>query len=396
MGVAVLIFLACSIGLAQALVIPGTRSVQSSQLLFVADVPRAGKCPKVNLVRGKQCVRTLNAKQSGVCLPPSQSKDIPKPTETVAQKAPVQSRNSVPQPRLPSQPPRASARTVEKGLVIVTLDKRADKTLGEMSEIASFDRTIGDTATTIGLEECSVIALYDDKAIVWGHYSPGMTLDDGTFLDYQKTLDLALAKAVVRVDSRAASMKFPAGMPNLPQIIATWYQKLGVTILNGATYKNPLSRRMCTIEHASRANGEILCNETIRMMSFRANPTGTLQRAALMLSGECRTWTMGSYRAALLLGNGSVGEACYATLTLNTEHREGKGKGRLLDALTSDSEQVAIDERDAVAQPNGPSKVPEAHDDRPGKVEKADASKGDAGTVRGQAAPGHLVEVLMS
>ncbi len=152
-------------------------------------------------MRGKQCVRTLNAKQSGVCLPPSQSKDIPKPTETVPRKAPVQSGNSVPQPRLPSQPPRASARTVEKELVIIILDKRADKTLGEISEIASFDRIIGDTATTIGLEGCSVIALYDDKAIVEGHCSPGMTLDDGTFLDYQKTLDLALGKIETKARS---------------------------------------------------------------------------------------------------------------------------------------------------------------------------------------------------
>lgn len=225
-------------------------------------------------MRGKKCVRTLNAKQSNVCLLPSQIKDEPKPTATIAPKVPVRSGKSVPKPEVLSMPPKASARTVGEELAILTLDERADKTLGEMNEIASFDWGIGDTATTSGLEGCSVIALYDDKAIVWGHYSPGMTLNDETFLDHQKTLDLALgkieakartvgilgtgqAKGVVRVDSRAAGITVPPGMPNIPQIIAAWYQKLGVTILNRATYNSPLPRGTCTIEHASRANGEV-------------------------------------------------------------------------------------------------------------------------------------------
>jgi hypothetical protein len=144
-----------------------------------------------------------------------------------------------------------------------------------MNEISSFKWEVGDTAKTIGLNGCSVIALYDDKAIVWGHYSPVITMDNGERLDYKQTLSLALgkieskarsmgilgtgrAKGVVRVDRRAAVWQPLPGEPNIPRIIYNWLLKLGVSDSNMATYNGQnLVDGLCTIGHATIGNAEV-------------------------------------------------------------------------------------------------------------------------------------------
>ena len=75
----------------------------------------------------------------------------------------------------------------------------------------------------------------------------------------------------------------------------------------------------------------------------------------------------GSHRTILFLGNGLVGDSLRCDVDArqhhtvpHTEHREGEGEDRLLGALIEDGKQAAGDESDAPAQPDGPSKVPEA------------------------------------
>lgn len=145
-------------------------------------------------------------------------------------------------------------------------------TLNEMNEIVSFEWKVGDTATTIGLSGCSAIALYNDKAIVWGHCSPVITQEDGNILGYQETLDLALgriesktrsmgilgagrAKGVVRVHLGAASARPPSDMPSIPLLIRNWFLPLGVIDVNKDVYSG--GRGKLTIKHATIGNAEV-------------------------------------------------------------------------------------------------------------------------------------------
>jgi hypothetical protein len=140
-----------------------------------------------------------------------------------------------------------------------------------MNEIASFVWSVGDIAETIGLHGCSVIALCNDRAIVWGHFSPVMENEDGTWLDSQQTLDLALgrieskarsmgilgagqAKGVLRVDHGAATLPPPPGVPNIPLIIRRWYEQLGVTNLNAAVYNLDNGKGTCRVQHVTLGN----------------------------------------------------------------------------------------------------------------------------------------------
>ena len=112
----------------------------------------------------------------------------------------------------------------------------------------------------------------------------------------------------------------------------------------------------------------------------------------------------GSHRTVLFLGNGLVGDslrcdvdACQYHTVPHAEHREGEGEDRLPSALIEDGEQAAGDERDAPAQPDGPSKVPEArskdgYHDRAGDKETDGGEEIEAGTNRRRAAHRHLVE----
>jgi hypothetical protein len=141
-----------------------------------------------------------------------------------------------------------------------------------MNEIASFEWSVGDIAETIGLSGCSAIALYNDRAIVWGHYSPVITQEDGNVLGYQQTLDLALgrieaqarlmgiigtgqAKGVVRIHLGAASLRLPSGMPSIPRLITNWFLQLGVTNVNRDVYSG--GRGKLTIKHATTGNAEV-------------------------------------------------------------------------------------------------------------------------------------------
>lgn len=230
--------------------------------------PRAGTCPKVKLIKGEKCTRAVGAKASGACLPPSSNKN-----PTVAPKTPGQPTKPPSKPKSSKKPPKKSnTRGLEEGVAALTFEERTDETLNVMDDIASFEWKVGDTAITIGLAGCSAIALYNDRAIVWGYYSLVITQEDGNVLGYQETLDLAFrtieskarsmgilgagrAKGVVRIHLGAASLKPPPGMTSIPRLIANWFLQLGVTDVDRDVYSG--GRGRLTIKHVSIGNAKV-------------------------------------------------------------------------------------------------------------------------------------------
>ncbi|KAF3005689.1 hypothetical protein E8E13_005178 [Curvularia kusanoi] len=270
--------------LSHAFVIPEARSTKAITAHDAArrDVtaheldsifPRAGTCPKVKLVKGKKCTPAAGTRSSGGCPPPPSSKN-----PNVAPKTPGQSSKPSPKPKVSKKPPkRSDGQRLEEEIRALTFEERADKTLDEMNEIASFEWAVGDTATTIGLAGCSVIAIYNDKAIVWGHYSPVISDGKTIIKDYQEVLHMALtrieskaqsmgilgtgrARGVVRVDKRAALVPVPQGMPNIPMIIVNWFANVGVIkdkINRGFYDGRELADGTCSIKHITAGNAEV-------------------------------------------------------------------------------------------------------------------------------------------
>jgi hypothetical protein len=213
---------------------------------------------------------------------PPISNGTPKPA--TAKPAPARPAPARPAPAKPAtvrpgsskpSPKKTGARGLEEDVALLTLEERADKTLDRMNDIDAFEWAVGDSAKTIGLNGCTVIALYNDKAIVWGHYSPVMSENGVITMDHQQTLNLAFsrieaearakgilggtqrAKGVVRVDIRAASLKPPPGVPNIPQIIFNWFNRLQVSQSDRGIYDGQKITGTCTIEHATTAGGNV-------------------------------------------------------------------------------------------------------------------------------------------
>jgi hypothetical protein len=199
---------------------------------------------------------------------PSTSNGTSKPA--TARPAPARPGSSKPSPK------KNGARGLEEDVALLTLEERADKTLDRMNDIDAFEWAIGDSAVTIGLNGCTVIALYNDKAIVWGHYSPVVSVDGVLKMDHQQILNLAFsrieaearskgilggaqrAKAVVRVAIQAASLKPPPGVPNIPQIVFNWFTRLQVSHSDRDIYDGANIEGTCTIEHATTAGGNVV------------------------------------------------------------------------------------------------------------------------------------------
>jgi hypothetical protein len=201
---------------------------------------------------------------------PSTSKGTSNPA--TAKPAPARPATAKPGSSKPS-PKKTGARGLEENVALLTLEERAVNTLDRMNDIDAFEWAVGDSAETIGLNGCTVIALYNDKGIVWGHYSPVISVDGVVQLGYQQTLNLAFsrieaearsmgilggaqrAKGVVRVEIQAASLKPPSGMLNIPQIIFNWFIRLQVSHLDRDVYDGVNVKGTCTIEHATTAGG---------------------------------------------------------------------------------------------------------------------------------------------
>jgi hypothetical protein len=222
----------------------------------------------VKLVKGKKPSTSNGTPKPATAKPATAKPATAKPA--TARPAPSRPGSSKPSPK------KNGARGLEEDVALLTLEERADKTLDRMNDIDAFEWAIGDSAVTIGLNGCTVIALYNDKAIVWGHYSPVVSVDGVVKLDHQQILNLAFsrieaearskgilggaqrAKGVVRVAIQAASLKPPPGVPNIPQIIFNWFTRLQVSHLDRGVYDGTKIEGDCTIEHATTAGGNVI------------------------------------------------------------------------------------------------------------------------------------------